>query len=320
MRLIITGSRGFLGGSIGRLAASNGHQILGIDRSAQAAPGWPGKYIQNDMTQSDLSTTIRDFMPDVLFHAAGPASVKLSFTAPFDDFQESIATWSNVLESVRRSKLDPLLIFPSSAAVYGIPAKLPVREDAVIAPISPYGFHKAACELLAREYSECFGLNIVTCRFFSIFGPDQRRLLIWELYHQFIGAESTVWLDGSGKEFRDYLAIDDAAAALFQLICKLRQRRQNGHSAICKYQVINIASGEDIEIFKLAQKVGEILASKKPIRCRGNERRGEPGHWRADISRLRSFIPSWDSKPLALSLSECLTAWQRGHDPFAAHL
>jgi len=320
MRLLITGSRGFLGGSIGRFATQNGYEILGIDRLPQPQSGWPGKYIAKDATQSDLSTIVRDFRPDVLFHAAGPASVGASFRAPIDDFQKSIVTWSNVLESVRRSKLDPLVIFPSSAAVYGNPAKLPVREDAVVAPISPYGFHKAACELLAREYSECFGLNIVTCRFFSIFGPAQRRLLIWELYHQFIGAESTVWLDGSGKESRDYLAINDAAAALFQLIYKLRQRRPNGHRAICNYQVINIASGEDIKIFKVAQKVGEILASKKPIRCRGNERRGEPRHWRADISRLRSFIPSWNSKPLALSLLECLAAWQGGHDIFAAYL
>src|SRR2546425_8777592 len=73
MRLLITGSNGFLGGSVGWLAARNGYEILGIGRSNQPAAGWPGKYLQEDVAHSDLSMVVREFMPDVFLHAAGPA-------------------------------------------------------------------------------------------------------------------------------------------------------------------------------------------------------------------------------------------------------
>src|SRR5713226_2431479 len=138
MRLLITGCRSFLGGSIGRLAAHNGYEVLGIGRPNQPRAGWPCKYLQTDLANSDLSMIIRDFAPDVVLHAAGPASVSLSFAAPLDDLQAGIPTWANTLDGVRRSGLKPLVLFPSSAAVYGNPMKLPVHEDDAIAPISPY--------------------------------------------------------------------------------------------------------------------------------------------------------------------------------------
>src|SRR5437867_3526309 len=209
MRLLITGSRGFLGGSIGRLAASNSQEVLGIGRSSQPGAGWPGKYVQADVAHADLSPVIRDFAPDVLLHAAGPASVGSSLTAPLEDLRGAVQTWANTLDSVRRSGLRPLVLFPSSAAVYGNPLNLPVREDDVTAPISPYGYHKVICELLARENSTCFNLNIIVCRFFSIFGVAQRRLLIWELYKQFAGPVPIVCLQGTDRETRHYLDIVD---------------------------------------------------------------------------------------------------------------
>src|SRR5689334_24629851 len=108
----------------------------------------------------DLVNVIREFGPDVVVNASGTASVGASVEDPLHDFQGSVQTCADVLEAVRRSGSRPLVVIPSSAAVYGNPASLPISEDAELRPISPYGFHKAACELLAREYAECFGLNI----------------------------------------------------------------------------------------------------------------------------------------------------------------
>jgi len=253
---------------------------------------------------------IRDFMPDVLLHAAGPASVSLSLAAPIEDLQAGVLTWANTLESVRRSKLQPLILFPSSAAVYGNPTKLPVCEDAVIAPISPYGFHKAACELLAREYSECFDLDIIVCRLFSVFGVAQRRLLISELYQQLSGPDATVWLQGSGTESRDYLDIDDVAAVLFRLVDnRLRMRKKSLYNG--RYLVVNVASGEEINALDLAKQLRNLVAPAKMIRCRDTNRPGDPGRWCADISLLRSLIPSWRPKPFSVALSQCVAMWQK---------
>lgn len=311
MRLLITGCSGFLGRNVSEAGSRNGHDILGIGRSV-CPSGWPGEYLQRNLT-ADFAAVIHDYRPDVILHFAGPASVNESFLDPLSDQQASVLTWSNTLESVRRSGLSPLVLFPSSAAVYGNPEVLPVSEHAAVVPISPYGFHKAACELLALEYSECFGLNVVVCRFFSLFGVSQQRLLIWELYKQLVDRDSTIWLEGTGTESRDYLHVDDATSALFGLI-ENRLRVWNENSRITGERlIVNIGSGQETNVRELAEQLRNLVAPEKDIRSRGSKQRGAPEHWCANISRLHSLIPQWKSKALSVALSECVDAWQSSY-------
>jgi UDP-glucose 4-epimerase len=307
MRILITGSRGFMGGSVGRLAARAGHDLLGVSLSSQPERDWTGRHLRADASCANLVPVIREFKPDAIFHAVGPASVGASFNSPMEDFRIALLTWSHLLDCVRRSGHRPLIFFPSSAAVYGNPSTLPVDEQGGIAPISPYGFHKAACELLAHEYAECFGLHLVVCRFFSIFGAAQRRLLIWELYERLTAVNATVWLEGTGKESRDYLDIQDAAATLLQLSVKLSRRHQQGNCV-----TVNIARGEETKILDLAQTMRDMVAPKKKIRSRGLPRPGDPVRWCADVSLLESLLPQWRARPLAQSLTQCLAVWRNG--------
>jgi UDP-glucose 4-epimerase len=304
---MITGSRGFVGGSVGSYAAAAGHEVLGIGRSSQPATDWSGSYLQADIASVDLSASINEFAPDVILHAAGTASVGASLLAPFDDLRAAALTWANLLEGVRRSNHRPLLLFPSSAAVYGNPAELPVHEEMPMRPISPYGFHKAVCEMLAREYASCFGLEVIVCRLFSIFGARQRRLLVWELYRQLTGDEQVAWLEGTGLESRDYLHIDDAAAALFELIEGSRKARQPPGGCL----IVNVAGGEEINVTELARQIRDRVAPGKEIRCRGAERAGDPRRWRADVSRLRELAPRWQPVSFSTRLAQCLAAWQK---------
>jgi UDP-glucose 4-epimerase len=307
LRLLITGSNGFVGGSFGRFAVRAGHEVLGVGRASQPLRAWPGAYAQADAASADLSPLVRDFAPDVLFHAAGTASVAASLDAPLQDLRASVLSFANVLEAVRRSGASPFVLFPSSAAVYGDPARLPVGEDAPVRPISPYGFHKAACELVAREYADCFGVRVAICRLFSVFGAAQRRLLVWELYNQFAGAGETVWLAGTGEETRDYLHIDDAAAALLQLAAAQLAARD---SAGADFITVNVASGEATRVASLAAQIRALVAPTKEIRTRGGARPGDPKAWRADLTRLRALIPAWQPAPLTDSLARCVVEWR----------
>lgn len=306
MKVLVTGSRGFVGGSVGRWASRAGHTVLGLGRSSQPEADWAGHYAQADVASTDLSGIIKKFAPDVLLHAAGTASVGASLDSPLDDLRAALLTWANTLDGVRRSGVRPLIIFPSSAAVYGNPQKLPVAEDEAIRPISPYGFHKSMCEFLAQEYSICFGLEIIVCRFFSLFGEAQRRLLVWELYQQFAGSAPMASLLGTGEESRDYLHIDDAAATIFHLIESRRQKDERGGLLIA-----NVASGEETMVLHLAGRIRDLVAPEKKIHCQGIDRPGDPRAWRADISLLRSLAPRWQPAPFPLTLSQCVTAWQK---------
>lgn len=302
LRIIVTGSGGFVGGDFGRAAARAGHEVLGVGRTSQPEVGWPGLYAQADVTASDLSELFATFRPEVVLHAAGTASVAASFKSPLDDLRASVSTWTNVLDSVRRSGARPLIVFPSSAAVYGQPRELPTREDVPARPISPYGFHKAACELLAREYAECFGMKVLVCRLFSLFGERQRRLLVWELYRRLKSPDPVAWLEGTGEETRDYLHVEDAAAAVLALI----EDRAGGDGLT----TVNVAAGRETRVHELAQRVRALVAPDKEVRCRGAARAGDPTRWLAETAALRLLAPAWSPRPFDERLAQCVKTWE----------
>jgi UDP-glucose 4-epimerase len=301
VKILITGSRGFVGDSFGRFAAAEGHEILGISRSSQPEPGWPGRHFQSDAASANLAPIIREFAPDLLLQAAGSASVAASITDPIGDFRATAVTLTNVLDGVRRSGREPLVIFPSSAAVYGNPAVLPVDEEAPCAPISPYGFHKLSCEIFAREYAACFGVSTVVCRLFSVFGQRQRRLLISELYEQFTGDADVVRLQGTGNETRDFLHVDDLTRAIL-LLAPVVPRRA------CT--ILNVASGVETPVLALAETIRTLVALGKKITSRGIARPGDPARWCADIAHLRSLIPQWQPRTLAAGLEATIPHWR----------
>ncbi len=295
---------------MGSHSARMGHDVLGIGRASQPGPDWPGTYVQTDVATSDLASILRDFKPNVILHAAGTASVGASIASPLDDLRASMLTWANMLDGVRRSGLNPLLLFPSSAAVYGAAVQLPINEDSPATPLSPYGFHKAACELLAKEYAQCFDLRIVVCRLFSVFGPSQRRLLVWELFRQAAGPSDAIRLSGTGDETRDYLHSEDVAQALLDLAEGTFSRLESGQC-----ETINIGSGEETKVLDLAAVIRDLVAPGKQIAVRGEVRPGDPRNWQADIARLRLFAPLWQPRALQQGLSDCIRVWR--DDPLA---
>ncbi len=293
------------------MASLAGHEVLGIGLASQPVREWRGRYVQMNVATSDLSNVIKRFEPEVVVHAAGSASVSNSLASPLDDLKSSALTWANTLDGIRRSSVRPLVLFPSSAAVYGNPMVLPVREDAPVAPISPYGFHKAACELLAREYAECFGLKILVCRLFSVFGPAQRRLLIWELFEQFAGDAEIVWLRGTGEESRDYLHIDDVTTAFLALAENSISETGTAESSSGYCRFINVASGTRINVLDLAESIRKLAAPEKKIRSRGIASAADPKSWEADIGLLHSLAPQWQPAEFGNRLSECIATWKK---------
>jgi UDP-glucose 4-epimerase len=304
MKLLITGARGFVGSSLAEYAFQEGFEVLGIGRTAQAPPGWPGGYAWADVGLSDLAPIINGFRPDLLAHCAGSASVSASLASPLDDLRATVLTLANTLDGVRRSEVRPFLIFPSSAAVYGNPVQLPVREDARCLPISPYGFHKLAAEQLVHEYVVCHKLRAVVCRIFSVVGKRQKRLLLWDLYQQFIGPSEEVVLQGTGDETRDFLHVDDLCATLLHLAKHRDSELANG-------SVVNVAAGVETSVRSMAQLVKEISASKKPVIFRGQPRAGDPGRWVADCTKLQGIQPNRRICDLAVSIEMILSSWQK---------
>ena len=116
--------------------------------------------------------------------------------------------------------------------------------------------------------------------------------------------DSTVSLKGTGKETRDYLHVDDVSSAFLELI--------NVEAGLpSRSLVINVASGTEVSMLQVAQHLRELIAPGKEIQCRGMSRPGNPLHWRADVSLLRSMAPGWRPAPFEKKLKKCIDAWRR---------
>jgi UDP-glucose 4-epimerase len=301
MRWLITGGNGFLGLSVAEYLARNGNSVAGLTRQAPL-PAW-FRRLDYPTSVEKFADLIRGEYPDCIFHAAGAASVGDSWDSPARDFVDSVVAWQTLLEAVRQSQQRPMLFFPSSAAVFGDPERLPIPEDAARRPISPYGFHKLACEHLAQEYACLWEMPVVICRLFSVFGPRQRRLLVWELAEQMTSDVPIISLQGTGLEERDYLAVSDIAKTLDSLA---------GRRSSNSLQTYNVGSGSSLRVLDLIAILQQLTGAQKQVVRGQSVRHGDPLHWQADNSRLRKALPHWRPQPIQDGLAECLAAWKAG--------
>lgn len=303
-KILVTGARGFLGSTVGRVAAEQDWAVFGLGRASQPPFGWAGDYAQRDVGSCDLQEVIDQLQPEVVFHGAGSASVGQSFNSPIEDFRASVFTFASLLDAVRRSTAKPLVIFPSSAAVYGQPKSLPVAETHACDPISPYGVHKRQGELSAESYCRHFGVSVVNCRIFSVFGPLQKRLLVWELFQQVRSTASEIALKGTGSETRDYLFADDLALAMLHLA----EKHAKGKTGLHTY---NMGRGEEVSVLQLLEMLQDLLGMEKVVKPADATPGGDPARWLASVEKLQSALPDFRARSLRDGLEATLREWCR---------
>lgn len=279
--VIVTGAGGFLGSHIAEHFAAQGHEVTAVGRFSHEGVR-PHASLQGfvGMTLPDVRfvEAVRARRPAVLIHCAGTASVPDSVKHPYGDFQRTVDVCAFVLETLRTEAPECHFVLLSSAAVYGNPETLPIVESTPTKPVSPYGYHKMLCELLAREAAELHGIRTATVRIFSAYGPRQRKQVVFDLFRKFLRpGEEPVEILGTGEETRDFIHAADVAASIQAIV----DRRASG--------LFNLASGESTSIETLASAIAATMASRKAIVFTGNRRRGDPVNWRADIGRLREL-------------------------------
>lgn len=299
--LVLGGSTGFIGRAISKCLSERGVTVHTLDRGNAAhtsltRPAPSGFDWTNPETLVDVLRTVE---PTHVVHAVGSASVGQSMENPADDFQANVECFRIVLEAVRRSALQTRVTLLSSAAVYGDPLELPISEAQDVRPISTYGFDKAMAEILARCYSEMYQVQTTVLRVFSVVGPEQHRLLPFELWSRAI-AEPVISLQGSGQESRDFLHVDDLAFA----VALLTERAAAPH-----HEVLNVASGIEVTTRTVATLIRDHTAPDKLIEYGGHRRASDPSRWRADISQLRREIPDWSPRVIQDVLSSCCDSW-----------
>jgi len=277
----ITGGKGFIGRHLARQVSENGDIVSGIGHGlwpAEEAGKWGySNWSNGEIDAANLSQLARSSgLPDVVYHLAGGSSVGASLQNPHEDFRRTVASTAQLLEWLRLNAPDASVVGVSSAAVYGAVHAGPIPEDAAITPYSPYGTHKAMMESLCRSYAENFGLRVAIVRLFSVYGAGLEKQLIWDLCCKLAAAKSsTVVLGGTGRELRDWLHVNDAAA----LLVLVRARCEAGCPAI------NGGTGIATSTRKVAEMVSQAWGNGASVEFSGVARKGDPASLVADCTQ-----------------------------------
>lgn len=276
MKILIIGSGGFIGSHLaGHYASSGEHSITGCDTSPASQLA---SYFQVDKFTFSYDELFRNNDFDVCIYAGGNGSVPYSISNPDEDFQLNTFALERILSSIRKANSHCKFLHISSAAVYGTPEKLPVKEDSAIHPLSPYGWNKFLAEGICRKYTSFYGIPTLSMRVFSVYGERLKKQLFWDIYQKYLSGKE-ITLFGTGHESRDFIYISDFVRATEVLI---KKADFNGSA-------INVAGGTEISIRDAAMTFAEALDPEMKFVFNNITKSGDPVNWKADISQLSKY-------------------------------
>jgi UDP-glucose 4-epimerase len=212
-----------------------------------------------------------------VFHLAANSYIPPSVTNPALDFHANLYNTFSLLEGLRRTPDAPCLINVSSAAVYGNPASLPIRETDATVPIAPYGVSKLAGERYVAVYGQLYGIRAASVRLFSVYGPRQRKQVVYDVFCKLRRTPERLEMLGDGSQARDFVDVLDVVQALM-VVAKMGP---------CHGEVYNVASGTSRTIANLVEACCRVCGVSPEIVYTGHIRPGDAEKWEVDISRLK---------------------------------
>lgn len=241
-RVVITGGAGFVGSQLGRTLRQAGHQVLLVDNMSYGHlenlvddAGAIAAVAFADVRDANI---VRHFEgADVVFHFAGIAALPACQTAPQHAFDVNLSGTANVLEASRLAGVQRV-IFSSTSAVYEANSKLPNSVSDSVAPNLIYAMSKKAAEDVCRAYAVNYGMDVVVCRFFNVYGPHQDMRRLSPPFTSYVARELAMGrrprLFNKSAAKRDYVHTDDVIRLLEKMMTSDR-----GFAA----EVFNIGSG-----------------------------------------------------------------------------
>lgn len=301
----MTGAAGFIGSHLVDRLLDAEHEVVGIDAFTDY---YPRRYkeaniaraMEHDafhLVRSDLLELAGYRLADIfagadcVYHLAGQAGVRASWGSSFRAYSENNVLGTQVVLEACRTAAVPRLVYASSSSVYGSVDAMPLREDAVCRPVSPYGVTKLAGEHLCTLYAAQYGIHTVSLRFFSVFGARQRPDMA---FHRFVrallqGQALTVF--GDGDQTRDFTAVRDIVVGLL-----------NAPLAPAA-SVINVGGGHRVTLNQAIDAL-EAITERPARRERHEAQAGDVRDTWADLGRAQALLGYRPVVPLEVGLAE----------------
>jgi UDP-glucose 4-epimerase len=278
MRILVIGSSGFIGANALKYFSQKGYTVDGVDVVAGINDSLANKtFVTPPFDFSAIEEIVKAGRYNSVVNCAGSASVPFSFQDPYTDYELNTRIVFQLLCAIHQYSKETRFINLSSAAVYGNPAQLPIKEEDTIQPISPYGNHKQMSEIICRQFAAHFGVTTCALRIFSAYGEGLKKQLFWDLQKKAKVAQS-VELFGDGTESRDFIHIDDVMQAIHCVV--------NHQQANSGFTVFNVANGAEESINSVASLFLKHYAPNVAVKFIGQAKEGDPKNWRADITKL----------------------------------
>jgi UDP-glucuronate 4-epimerase len=283
MKVMVTGSAGFIGAAVSERLLARGDEVIGVDnldpyydvelKKARLARLTPSNHFHEfpiDIAdQGALADVFETEKPERVVNLAAQAGVRYSLENPHAYINTNIVGFTNILEGCRHHGVEHL-VYASSSSVYGANTRLPFSvHDNVDHPVSLYAASKKANELMAHCYSHLYGLPATGLRFFTVYGPWGRPDMALFLFTRNILAGKPIDVFNHGNHRRDFTYVDDIVEGVIRVLDQPASPdpewdgdRPDPATSSAPHRVYNIGNNNCIELGRYIEVLEECLGRK----------------------------------------------------------
>lgn len=332
MRILVTGTAGFIGAALAERLLARGDEVYGIDnhndyydpalkdaRLTRFAGNANYTHLRGDLADPRiLQRAFADFAPRRVVNLAAQAGVRYSLKNPQAYVQSNLVGFANVLEACRHASIEHL-VFASSSSVYGGNTKLPFAVgDAVDHPLSLYAATKKSNELMAHAYSHLYGLPCTGLRFFTVYGPWGRPDMAPMLFAGKIARNEPIDVFNQGRHSRDFTFIDDIVEGVLRVLDRPPAAVPDydpaspdpGRSS-APYRLYNIGNDAPVQLPRFIELLEQNLGRKADQRPLPMQPGDVADTW-ADVDDLRREFDWAPSMPIEEGVRQ-FVGWYRGY-------
>ncbi|MFT5548890.1 MAG: UDP-glucuronate 4-epimerase [Candidatus Azotimanducaceae bacterium] len=314
MKVLVTGSAGFIGSALTLRLLDRGDTVVGLDnhnnyydpalkeaRLARHADHPCYTHIRMGLEDRDgIAQLFKDHKPQRVVNLAAQAGVRYSIENPLAYIDSNLVGFGHILEGCRHNKVEHL-VYASSSSVYGGNTKMPFSvHDNVNHPVSLYAATKKANELMSHSYSHLYNLPTTGLRFFTVYGPWDRPDMALQKFAKAIMADKPIQLYNFGNHRRDFTYIDDIVEGIIRVLDKPAQANQDWQgdnpdtgSSLAPWKIYNIGSNNPVELNTYIAELENALGKKAqkellPL---------QPGDVPDTFADIDALVKDFDYKP-----------------------
>lgn len=317
-QILVTGGAGYIGSVVTECLISSGREPLVLDNLSQGhrqalPPSVP--LIEADLQDpAVLPRVFAEYAIDAVIHLAALSVVEDSVARPLLYYRENVGGLLNLLDAMRAANVNRL-VFSSTAAVYGIPARMPISEQCPVRAINPYGWSKFMGEQLLADAHAASGLNYISLRYFNVAGATERygedhrpethlipRLLEVALGQRpYLELYGTDYSTGDGTCVRDYIHVTDLAVAHV-----LALEAVEHHSGI-----YNLGNNRGYSVREVVACVEKVTGRRIPV-VEFPRRPSDPPELVASHEKIRAEL-GWQPRHDLEEIVSSAWAWRQRH-------